>query len=244
MINMKKYLSFLLGLMLMFSLIGCSSTPENTTPTVVPSQVETNETINKEVPTVEEKNKIPNNEVKENISGNLKVNFIDVGQADSILIQQGSSSMLIDAGNNVDGALVNKYIKDQGITKLDFIIGTHPHEDHIGGLDYVINSFRIGKIYMPKAITTTKTFEDVVIAIKNKGLIVTAPVPGQSFKLGEATCTILAPNGSGYKDVNNESIVIKVVFGSNSFLFTGDADDVSEKEILSKNYDVKTYVII
>ena len=81
---------------------------------------------------------------------------------------------------------------------------------------------------MPKRTATTKTFKDIVSAIKNKGLKITAPTPGQSFKLGEATCTILAPNGSGYEDVNNESIVIKVTFGSNSFLFTGDAENVSE----------------
>ncbi|WAG61257.1 ComEC/Rec2 family competence protein [Clostridium estertheticum] len=177
------------------------------------------------------------------VSGELKVHYINVGQADSILIQQGSSSMLIDAGNNADSETVKKYITDQGITNLDFLVGTHPHEDHIGGLDYVINSFKIGKIYMPKATSTTKTFTDVVNAIKSKGLKVSAPTPGESFKLGEATCTILAPNGSGYKDTNNDSIVIKVSFGGNSFLFTGDAEDVSENEMLSKGYDLKADVL-
>jgi beta-lactamase superfamily II metal-dependent hydrolase/putative cell wall-binding protein len=173
----------------------------------------------------------------------LRVNYIDVGQADSILLQQGSNSMLIDAGNNADSELVEKYISDKGITKLDYVIGTHPHEDHIGGLDYIINSFQIGQIYMPKATSTTKTFEDVVTAIKSKGMKATVPTPGESFKLGEATCTILAPNGSGYSDVNNESIVIKVTFGSNSFLFTGDAEDVSENEMLSKGYNLKADVL-
>ena len=151
--------------------------------------------------------------------------------------------MLIDAGNNPDGPLIKKYITDQGISKLNFIVGTHPHEDHIGGLDYVINSFQVGKIYMPKRIATTKTFEDVINAIKNKGLKATAPTPGESFKLGEATCTILAPNGSDYEDINNESIVIKVNFGGNSFLFTGDGEDISEKEMLSKGFDLKSDVL-
>ena len=96
---------------------------------------------------------------------------------------------------------------------------------------------------MPKRTATTKTFEDVINAIKSKGLKVTTPTPGKSFKLGQATCTILAPNGSGYEDVNNESIVIKLTFGSNSFLFTGDAEDVSEKEMLSKGYDLKADVL-
>lgn len=254
---MKKYLCFLLGLILILSLTGCSSKPENIQPTEVTKtvetttkQIETNETVTKETPKQQEVT-IPKQEEsatpvttdKEAVKGNLKVHYINVGQADSILIQQGSNSMLIDAGNNLDAETVKNYISNQGITKLDFVIGTHPHEDHIGGLDYVINSLPIGKIYMPKVTATTKTFEDVVNAIKNKGLKVTAPTPGESFKLGEATCTIFAPNESGYKDVNNESIVIKVTFGDNSFLFTGDAEDVSEKEMLSKGYDLKSDVL-
>ncbi|WP_443660973.1 ComEC/Rec2 family competence protein [Clostridium algidicarnis] len=183
------------------------------------------------------------NTSKTEVKGELKVHYIDVGQADSILLQQGSNSMLIDAGNNADSELVKKYITDQGITKLDFLVGTHPHEDHIGGLDYVINSFKIGKIYMPKATSTTKTFKDVVNAIKSKSMKISVPTPGQTFKLGEATCTILAPNGSKYEDPNNYSIVIKVTFGSNSFLFTGDAEDVSEKEMLAKGFDLKADVL-
>jgi competence protein ComEC len=187
---------------------------------------------------------IPYNKEESSLdSQTLKVKYIDVGQGDSILIQQGLNSMLIDAGNNSDSELVKKNITDQGITKLDYVIGTHPHEDHIGGLDYVINNFQIGKIYMPKVTSTTKTFEDVVNAINSKGLKATVPTPGESFKLGEATCTILAPNGSEYKDTNNDSIVIKVSFGDNSFLFTGDAEDVSENEMLAKGYDLKSDVL-
>ena len=242
MTNTKKYLSFLLGLILIFSLTGCSSVDENTPPTVSPKQAEANKTITKEATQQKENTTSVSND-KKAVTGTIKVSYIDVGQADSILLQQGSSSMLIDAGNNADSEQVKSYISNQGITKLDFIVGTHPHEDHLGGLDYIINSFEVGKIYMPKRTATTKTFKDVVNAIKSKGLRVTAPVPGQSFKLGGATCTILAPNGSGYENVNNESIVIKVTFGNNSFLFTGDAEDVSEKEMLSKGYDLKADVL-
>ena len=239
---MKKRLSFVLGLMLIFILSGCSSVAENTSQTDSPKQIESNDTITKEVP--QQKKVIQSvNKITKTVNGTLKVSYIDVGQADSILIQQGSSSMLIDAGNNDDSQTVKNYVSNQGITKLDVVVGTHPHEDHVGGLDYIINSFKIGKVYMPKRTATTKTFTDVINAIKSKGLKITAPVPGQSFKLGEATCNILAPNGSGYEDVNNESIVIKVTFGSNSFLFTGDAEDVSEKEMLSKGYALKADVL-
>ena len=239
---MKKRLSFVLGLMLIFILSGCSSVAQNTSQTDSPKQIESNDTITKEVP--QQKKVIQSvNKITKTVNGTLKVSYIDVGQADSILIQQGSSSMLIDAGNNDDSQTVKNYVSNQGITKLDVVVGTHPHEDHVGGLDYIINSFKIGKVYMPKRTATTKTFTDVINAIKSKGLKITAPVPGQSFKLGEATCNILAPNGSGYEDVNNESIVIKVTFGSNSFLFTGDAEDVSEKEMLSKGYALKADVL-
>ncbi|MBU3198510.1 MBL fold metallo-hydrolase [Clostridium estertheticum] len=226
----------------MFSLIGCSSTSENTTQTVSPKKSETTNTITKEV-TVKKENTATVSRVKNTVTGTLKVSYIDVGQADSILIQQGSNSMLIDAGNNEDSSTVKNYISNQGITKLDYVIGTHPHEDHIGGMDYIINSFKIGKIYMPKATSTTKTFQDVVSAIKAKGLKVTAPVVGQTFKVGNATATILAPNSSGYKDLNNFSIVIRLTFGSNSFMFDGDSEDVSENEMLSKGLNVSADVL-
>jgi competence protein ComEC len=177
------------------------------------------------------------------ISGQLKIHFIDVGQADSILIQQGANSMLIDAGNNDDSTLVKNYITSQGIKKLDYVVGTHPHEDHIGGLDVVINSFQIGKIYMPKVTSTTATFKDVITAINNKGMKITTPVPGSSFKLGSATCQILAPNLSSYSDLNNYSIVIKLTFGKNTFMFDGDAGAISEMEVINKGFNVKADVL-
>lgn len=177
------------------------------------------------------------------VNGELKIHYINVGQADSILIQQGQENMLIDAGNNADADMVTKYLKSQGVEKLNYVIGTHPHEDHIGGMDKVINTFNIGTIYMPKATSNTKTFKDVLTAIKAKNLKITTPVPGSSFNLGQAKCDILAPNGINYNDVNNYSVVVKITFGERKFLFEGDAEDVSEKEILAKGYDVSADVI-
>lgn len=172
----------------------------------------------------------------------LEVHFIDVGQADSILIKTGSNAMLIDAGNNDDSNLVVNYIKSRGIRKLDYVIGTHPHEDHIGGLDAVIDSFDIGKVLMPKQKSTTKTFEDVLESIQSKGLKVTTPKVGDTYELSEAKWSILAPNKEQYEETNNASIVIKLEFGNNSFIFTGDAEEISELEMLQTG-DLKSDVL-
>ncbi|NMA64672.1 MAG: MBL fold metallo-hydrolase [Clostridiaceae bacterium] len=173
----------------------------------------------------------------------LEVHFIDVGQADSVLVIQGDSAMLIDAGNNADSSLVTQYIKSKGISRLDYAVGTHPHEDHIGGMDAVINNFDIGKVIMPKVAANTRTFEDVVNAIKNKGLKVTTPIPQTEYKLGDASFAILAPNSDQYDDINDYSVIIKLTFGDNSFIFTGDAEAVSENEVLSKGYNIKADVL-
>ena len=115
----------------------------------------------------------------------LQIHFFDVGQADSTLIISDNKTMLIDAGTNEMGTKVVANIKKLGIEKIDYLIGTHPHEDHIGGLDDVIKNFEIGTIYMPKVQTNTKTFEDVLDAITEKNLTVTTPKEGDKFELGK-----------------------------------------------------------
>lgn len=160
----------------------------------------------------------------------MKVHFLDVGQADCILIQEGKNFALIDAGNNADAPQIISYLKNQKVSRLNLVVGTHPHEDHIGSLDAVINAFQIDKVVMPKVTTTTKTFLDVLSAIKNKGLKITSPKPGDVYQLGQAKLTVLAPNNSHYDNLNDYSVVIKLNYGNTSFLFTGDAGAVSETE--------------
>lgn len=173
------------------------------------------------------------------VTGNLTVDFIDVGQADSILIINNNEFMLIDAGNNEDGEDVVKYLENKGIKKLNYVVGTHPHEDHIGGLDDVINSdIQIENILMPKITTTTKTFEDVLDAIENKGLTVEAPSKGYEFKIGEANCKVMTDSIIDKDNLNISSIVIRLTFGNNSFLFMGDSEEENEKTISWPKTDV------
>jgi competence protein ComEC len=173
----------------------------------------------------------------------FKVTFLDVGQADCTLIQTGGKAMLIDAGNNNDATTIINNLSSLGVQKLDVVIGTHPHEDHIGGMDTIINKFDIGQIYLPKVTATTKTFTDMIEAIKANGLTVTTPVPGTTSNLGDAQWTILAPNSATYSETNNYSIVIRMFYGSTSFLFTGDAQVESEKEMLDKGYTLKSNIL-
>lgn len=166
------------------------------------------------------------------LSDKLEVDFIDVGQADSILVSNKNETMLIDAGNNENGNDVVKFIKEKGIAKINYLVGTHPHADHIGGLDDVINSdLEIENVYMPKIQTNTKTFEDVLDSLKNKNLKVTAPKKGDTFKIGEANCEVMTDSILDKENLNLSSIVIRLEFGENSFLFMGDAETENEKTI-------------
>lgn len=172
----------------------------------------------------------------------LKVHFIDVGQGDAILIQSDDSHMLIDSGERHYSDTLIDYLKDNDVITLDYVIATHPHSDHIGSLANVIDSFQIDKIIMPDAISTTRTFEDLLDTIVENNLKITKPIIGTEYKIGSATFTILAPNGTNYNNLNNYSVGIKLMYGDNSFIFTGDSEIQSEIEMLQNGIDLKADV--
>ncbi len=162
----------------------------------------------------------------------LKIYFLDVGQADSTLIINNNQTMLIDAGNNEDGNLIVKFIKSLGIEKIDYLVGTHAHEDHIGGMDDIINNFNIGTVYLPyttEKTTTTKTFEDVLDSLIAKKLSITTANIGDRFTLGNTNCEIMYVDNSEPEDTNDQSICIRLEFKNESFLFMGDASGKVEK---------------
>lgn len=183
---------------------------------------------------------INNSNENNNVDGSLSVHFIDVGQGDCIYINQGEYNMLIDAGNNEDGEKLVSYLKSLNVNGFDYVIGTHPHEDHIGGMDDIINNFEIENYYMPDKLSTTKTFEDVLDALDAKGLSYNVPKIDDEFKLGDATFKVIY-SGDDTNDINDSSIVLKMTYGDNSFLFTADATSNVEEIILNK--DIKSDVL-
>jgi len=163
----------------------------------------------------------------------LKVYYIDVGQGDSEFLElPNGQTMLIDAGNPENGSQIVSYIKGLGHSKIDYLIATHPHADHIGGMATVVNGLDIRKIYMPKVSTNTQTYEELLTAIKNKGLQVNTAKAGVNlFKSGNLNADFIAPVNITGHDLNQYSAVILLTYGDNKFLFMGDAGEQSEIQI-------------
>jgi competence protein ComEC len=174
----------------------------------------------------------------------LEVIFLDVGQADSILLKTGDHAMLIDAGNTGQDKLMRDYLAAYGVTKLDYLVATHPHADHIGAMTAVVESMdSIGTVIMPDKPHTTATYKNLIKAIEKKNIPLTIPDLGEVFTLGSANIQVIAPKDVTTTDLNEVSIVLRVEFGETSFLFTGDADTKSENAQLAGGFTLKSDVI-
>ncbi len=159
-------------------------------------------------------------------SSKLQIIYFDVGEADSTLIMNNGKTTLIDGGNDTDGPKIVDYIKSQRISKIDTIIATHLHADHIGGLDNIIDNFDIGTVYMPDTINNDKQVEELIEAMEEKNLNYESPKIGYKFNIGLANCEIMSANNN-VNDLNNSSIVIQMYYFEQKYLFMAD----SEKEV-------------
>lgn len=171
----------------------------------------------------------------------MEVHFIDVGQGDSALIKCGEHSMLIDAGDDTKGTLIQNYLKKQNVKSLDYLVLTHPDSDHIGGAPVIITKFDIDKVFVSNFENDNKSYQKLIQALDYKRLKYETPKVGTQYSLGTATITILAPNKK-YDNPNDSSIALIVQNDSNKFLFSGDAGEAAEQDIIDNNSDISADV--
>lgn len=174
----------------------------------------------------------------------FEIHYIDVGQADAALVLCDGAAMLIDGGNKADSGLIYAYLKAHNVTALDYIVCTHPHEDHAGGLAAALNVASAAVAYAPLEDDTNDSFRDFRRYLAKQGVEITVPNAGDTFSLGSASVTVAGPVGTGADgNVNNTSIVLRIVYGETSFLFTGDAEREEELAILEAGYEIQSTVL-
>ncbi len=177
----------------------------------------------------------------------INVHYIDVGQGDCTLIVCGGESLLIDAGENGHEQQVINYLNSAGIKKLDYIVATHQHSDHIGGIPEVLDVFEADNIIMPrlteKQTPTNSTYKAFLKAIQASGAKVIASKVGAEYTFGGAKFEILGPVSNDAEDINSMSVVVKVIYGENTFLFTGDAETDEEKEVVENGANLDCDVL-
>lgn len=188
-----------------------------------------------------EPSKEPSEEPSQPQKSSLEVHFIDVGQADSALILCDGKAMLIDGGNTGDSSVLYTYLKKHNIKHLDYVIGTHAHEDHIGGIPGALNFATVGTAYSPVTDYDSKAFENFKKAVEKHKTSLIVPDVGTSFMLGSAKCKVLAVNTTD--DTNNSSIVLRITYGKTSFIFTGDAEREVEQAIINREGNLESTVL-
>lgn len=215
----------------MFLVGGCSSditTKEqqtNISSSVEYSESEKDSDVSEDV--VEDTFEKENSSIGE--TKEAQIHFINTGNSDAILIKQGDNAALIDGGDNDDESTIVNYLKKQGVTKLDYLIATHFHADHIGGLDAVVNNIKVDKAYVSNGSATSKTYKDFINSMANKGVYPSVPLLNSEFKLGTSTFKVLSVANTG--DKNNDSIVLLWQNGNDKVLLTGDIEAEIENKL-------------
>lgn len=176
-------------------------------------------------------------------NSNFEVHFIDVGQADSALIECDGETMMIDGGNVADSNVVAAYLKKEDVTELNYVVYSHAHEDHVGGLSGALSVTKADNIYAPKTEANTKAYKNFKKKAEEQNVEIKHPNVGDEIQLGSSTVEFLGPVDENGKDLNSTSIVLKITYGNTSFLFTGDAESDEEEEILNSGADLKSTVL-
>lgn len=177
-------------------------------------------------------------------SENLAVTFLNVGQGDSSFIEfPNGKCMLVDASTAGESERILNHVAGKGYKKIDYLIATHPHNDHIGGMTNVVDCFEIGEAYMPDVASSSDTYLDFLKALKNKNISVKKATGGVEFEEGNVKVEFLSPLREEYEDLNNYSAIVKVTFGKKSFLFTGDAEEIAETDLIESGADLKADVL-
>ena len=167
----------------------------------------------------------------------LEMRVIDCGQADSILLQAGDSVILVDAGEDRRATDIMDVLDNEGIKQIDLLVATHPHADHIGGMQTIIENYDVVEALISPATHTSKTYENMLVALDNEGCDVYSAAVGVKYEYDGLELTVIGPC-KDYGDLNNNSVVLIAKYGDVDVLLTGDAEMKAEKDYVEYIYDM------
>ena len=230
---MKRTLTLLFTILVILNL--CSCTEKKITPTEKSST-----TTQTEIQAPATKRPKDDTDYSEH---SFAIHYIDVGQGDAALVVCDDKTMLIDGGKPSASSIIYTYLKNLNIDYLDCIVASHADDDHIGGLSAPLAKMKVGNVIAPETEADTRSYNSLKTKTEEQGLTIQHPKPGDSMDLGSSKIEFYGPITESESDRNNGSIVMKIIYGDTSFLFTGDAEREEEQEILNAGYDLSATVL-